>query len=614
MNNQNPVPRWQFWKTFAIVIAIVVVFAYGFQVTKINLEEPKEEQRQEQLLNVMRSLARPDLFTFETERIELNLPIYIPCPAGDFTLPEVSQSGGPAATLSAACAEPGSEMTITGSGFQAGDQALIFFVPFKADKSEEVQLPLANAPVKVDDNGNFSIPVELKKGRTAEEPQKVRVVVNRPVGLPSFSDSVVETVEKIIETVFLALIATTLGTLLSIPVSFLAARNLMIQVTTVFGGFVTLIVVAPVGWFAGAWLFSALGGWGVNLFAGGEATAALLLAAPVVVLSAVQALGSREREAGWAPAVRQYGLGILIAIGAALVLGLIAGLGKTLGASLIDTLGAFGFLGNFLFVAFDGLAIFLPIIGGLAGLFAFTSIAGRASESLFRQVGNSALGKIYTIIISVLAGAVVVGLPAAFVRWLYQLENPTTSVVLPAAIGSIALGIIGVVTAADRPMPTGLIIYYVTRTILNVLRAIEPLIMAIVFVVWVGIGPFAGVLALTLHTIAALGKLYSEQVENISQGPIEAVTATGANRLQTIIYAVIPQIVPPYIAFTIYRWDINVRMSTIIGFAGGGGIGFLLQQNLNLLKYRQAAVQMLAIAIVVASLDYISAKIREKII
>ncbi len=77
----------------------------------------------------------------------------------------------------------------------------------------------------------------------------------------------------------------------------------------------------------------------------------------------------------------------------------------------------------------------------------------------------------------------------------------------------------------------------------------------------------------------------------------EAVRATGATRLQTIVYAVVPQIIPPYISFTMYRWDINVRMSTIIGFAGGGGIGFLLQQNINLLQYRAAAAQMLAIAI-----------------
>jgi phosphonate transport system permease protein len=138
--------------------------------------------------------------------------------------------------------------------------------------------------------------------------------------------------------------------------------------------------------------------------------------------------------------------------------------------------------------------------------------------------------------------------------------------------------------------------------------------MAIVAVIWVGIGPFAGSLALALHTIAALTKLYSEQVESIDDGPLEAVQATGANKLQTIIYAVIPQIIPPYISFTMYRWDINVRMSTIIGFVGGGGIGFLLQQNINLLSYRAASVQMLAIAIVVSSMDYISSKIREQIV
>ena len=88
--------------------------------------------------------------------------------------------------------------------------------------------------------------------------------------------------------------------------------------------------------------------------------------------------------------------------------------------------------------------------------------------------------------------------------------------------------------------------------------------------------------------------------------------ATGATRLQMIIYSVIPQIVPPYIAFTIYRWDINVRMSTIIGFVGGGGIGFLLQQNINLLNYRAASAQMVAIAVVVSAMDYISSVMRQR--
>ena len=92
-----------------------------------------------------------------------------------------------------------------------------------------------------------------------------------------------------------------------------------------------------------------------------------------------------------------------------------------------------------------------------------------------------------------------------------------------------------------------MVIYSITRTILNGTRSVESLVMAIVFVIWVGIGPFAGSLALALHTVAALTKLYSEQVEAIQAGPIEAVQATGANQLQTIIYAVIPQIIPPYI-------------------------------------------------------------------
>jgi len=160
--------------------------------------------------------------------------------------------------------------------------------------------------------------------------------------------------------------------------------------------------------------------------------------------------------------------------------------------------------------------------------------------------------------------------------------------------------------------PVGATVYYLTRTFFNIMRSIEPLILAIVFTVWVGLGPFAGVLALALHSIAALGKLYSEQIESIDPGPIEAITATGASTLQVVRYAVVPQIVPPFIAFTIYRWDTNVRMSTVIGFVGGGGIGFILQQYINLLQYRQAATAVWAITLVVAAMDYFSAVVRER--
>jgi phosphonate transport system permease protein len=216
--------------------------------------------------------------------------------------------------------------------------------------------------------------------------------------------------------------------------------------------------------------------------------------------------------------------------------------------------------------------------------------------------------------LAAIAGAIFTITLAVAVDWLYGLDDPVKVFAIPAAIGAV-LGILVAARAEKRAQVNiGLSVYYSSRTVFNGLRSIEPLVMVIVFVVWVGIGPFAGALALALHTAAALSKLYSEQVESISEGPLEAVRATGATRMQTIVYAVAPQIVPPYISFTMYRWDINVRMSTIIGFAGGGGVGLLLNQNTQLLNYRAAAAQMLAIAIVVATMDYVSSRLRERFV
>lgn len=156
-------------------------------------------------------------------------------------------------------------------------------------------------------------------------------------------------------------------------------------------------------------------------------------------------------------------------------------------------------------------------------------------------------------------------------------------------------------------------VYYVLRIILNFIRSIEPLIWAIIFSVWVGIGPFAGMIALLVHTIASNAKLYSEAIENIETGPVEAISATGANKIQVVWYAVVPQIVLPFLSFTIYRWDINVRMATIIGLVGGGGIGTMLMQYQGLARWREVGLLILMIAFVVWVMDYISARIREAI-
>jgi len=162
--------------------------------------------------------------------------------------------------------------------------------------------------------------------------------------------------------------------------------------------------------------------------------------------------------------------------------------------------------------------------------------------------------------------------------------------------------------------PITRVIYYVVRTSLNIVRSIETLMWAIIFAVWVGLGPFGGMLALMVHTIAALGKLYSEAIESIDPGPIEALRATGAREPQVIVYAVIPQILPTFASFTLYRWDINVRMSTVIGLISDAGLGFLVIQWIRLNQFSAMATAILAIMFVVTTLDYASSYIRKRII
>ena len=156
--------------------------------------------------------------------------------------------------------------------------------------------------------------------------------------------------------------------------------------------------------------------------------------------------------------------------------------------------------------------------------------------------------------------------------------------------------------------------YTLVRAGMNFTRAVEPLVWALIFISWVGIGPFAGVLALWVHSVAALVKLYSEQIENIDHGPVDAITATGASHLQVLRYGVVPQVIPPFLSFTIYRWDINVRMSTIIGFVGGGGIGYILKPRVDLGQWGEVGTLVLLIAATVWCMDILSAKIRERIV
>jgi phosphonate transport system permease protein len=198
-------------------------------------------------------------------------------------------------------------------------------------------------------------------------------------------------------------------------------------------------------------------------------------------------------------------------------------------------------------------------------------------------------------------------LDAMFVTIFMALLSTTIATIVAAPLSFLAASNI------TRTGKFGTTVYYFFRSFFNLLRSYDPLLMASVFGFWLSFGAFPGFLALTVVTIASLGKLFSEAIEGIDAGPIEALHATGSNPLQTVTYAVVPQIVPDFISFIIYHWDINVRISTIIGFVGGGGIGFYLSEQINGSHYDRAGTAIWAIVIVVWAMDFLSAEIRKRL-
>jgi phosphonate ABC transporter permease subunit PhnE len=607
MKSNKPSP----WKSVQIglaVLLVMVVYAYGFEITNIDLQELQSERRQTSLVRVTRALAQPDIFEFEQEEMAVTAPVYVTCPPDGVTLVDPPASGA-YISVTPACAEPGETVSVEGFNFPPNTSGPVRFVPGN-DPTNPVQLGRDTA--QTDSEGHFLIELELPN-RPSEDEQFIRATMRRSVGVPQFSQTAKNTWAKIIETVFLALLATTLGTVLAIPLSFIAARNLMRSVKSPLASIALSVLGWPVGMALGFIVVRWVSTLSAPLASSILANVASVVVSPIALLVAMRWALPQEEITPPSSTLRATRLLVLLIAMLVGFYGLfqLAALASNLGARLSETLGSFGFLGNFLFQLGEILRITTPALGALAAGGTVSNAFGRFGQRVAETVPAGGV-KAFNLVTSAAAGATIFGLVGALIEWLYQIGRPEYTFWGPVVVGASLGLLLALFTKPKDTLPIGMIIYYVTRTILNALRSVEALVMAIVFVIAVGIGPFAGVMALGLHTIVSLAKLYSEQVESISPGPLEAVEATGANRLQTIIYAVVPQIIPPYISYTMYRWDINVRMSTIIGFVGGGGIGFLLQQNINLLNYRAASTQMLAIAVVVASMDYISSVLREK--
>ena len=553
----------------------------------MNLDQIRDESRRDNLVRILRALARPEILEQDVVETATDIPIEIPC-TGESA--EVTLTGERQLELNPGCADPRAVIVVSGSGFVANTEVGIFLIP-------ESQVSLRLDRVRTDGSGAFGTEVRLPN-RPSEQPQTIRVVSQDAAGALRWTQTARDTLRYIIETVFLALIATTFATVLAIPLSFFAARNLMQEISSPLTNVALGLIAVPVGISIGA-----VAAIYVARFADpiGDRPVLALLGLAASIGLGMWLLRRTSRGLVWV-------LSFLLLI---VALYLTSRLLFTIGRWAEPRLGVFDFFGGFIAGIGDILSFGLIVIAALLAAGGFVMAANRFGHRLRRSLGTGAVNAI-NVPLAVVAGGLWAVLIARAIAWFYEWVDPARTLWIPLGVG-VLLGMLLVWRARHRhSLNLGLGVYYLTRTVFNALRAIEPLIMALVFVIWVGLGPFAGALALALHTIAALAKLYSEQVESIAEGPMEAIRATGANRLQNVVYGVVPQVIPPYISFTMYRWDINVRMSTIIGFVGGGGIGLILQQNIGIGDYRAAAAQILAIAIVVASMDWLSSKIRAR--
>ena len=204
--------------------------------------------------------------------------------------------------------------------------------------------------------------------------------------------------------------------------------------------------------------------------------------------------------------------------------------------------------------------------------------------------------------------------PPNFGQWRFYLEEMGVT---------LAIALWGTVLAVIFAVPLGLLsatniapfwIRMPIRRLMDASRAINEMVFAMLFIVAVGLGPFAGVLALFVHTTGVLAKLFSEAVESIDAQPIEGIRATGANALEEIVYGVIPQVLPLWISYSLYRFESNVRSASVVGMVGAGGIGVVLWEIIRAFQYAQTCAVMIIIVITVTVLDIISARIREAVI
>src|SRR5690606_23536094 len=181
-----------------------------------------------------------------------------------------------------------------------------------------------------------------------------------------------------------------------------------------------------------------------------------------------------------------------------------------------------------------------------------------------------------------------------------------------SAVGTLLAALLGLLLALPAAGRCGAVALHATRLLLNALRAIPELVWAALMVLAAGLGPNAGTLALALHTAGVLGRLFAEALENTPAEPAEAVRLAGGGRVAAFVYGTLPGVWPQLLAYSLYRWENNIRMASVLGFVGAGGLGQMLYMSLSLFQHAQAASVILAMLLLVLAVDAFSAWSRQR--
>lgn len=662
----------------ALVLPLIVIYVIAWQVIDVRLDRLVTRFSDAQI--VFRAIANPDLFERDKEVRIAETIFYQPCAAtGAPPLPAPAEPFHFRADKS--CGEVGEPITVRGDNLQPGATGLLYWF-LEPGGTREAQVREGGQPVEVTvgPDGTFEKTFAVPKfsgveGSDPERPleQAIQVRFTQEVGplrtSATFGDIIgrvnddVFVPGKIFETLTLGLLATILSTLFAIPLSFLAAHNVMARVPggraiyVIMRTFLNVVrAVDTIVWGLLVIVWVGLGNLAGLIALTIHSTAALgklfseevehIDAGPIEALTSTGANLIQTIRYGVIPQIVSPFLAYTllrwdINMRSATVVGFVAGGG--IGFYIVETIRKGGY--REYAAALWAIAVVIILVDWVSGKWRQRLAAGDTKMVVAapRPWYRSPRQLIYlTLIAAVVVGClgilqmdfrkmfdpspnfgrllsdfVTVDLtPGVFDQVLREMLVTIFQALIATTFGAlIALpfSFLAARNLMDRS-PVSRAIYYAVRSVFNVLRSIEALLYVAIFVFWVGIGAFAGSLALAVTTFALIGKLFSEAIENIDPGPLEAITATGATRLQAIVYGILPQIVPPFISYSIYQWDINIRISTIIGFAGGGGIGLLLSTFFGQLQYHKAGTAVLLIVLVVTAMDFASARIRQKLV